>query len=115
MWKAMADCIRRSAIEVLGTSRRGGHKMEGAWWWNEEVKETVREKKKAFAVFMNSGADGDRDVSRARYKAVKKVAKKAVAVAKSLAYDRLYRRLGPRKRRRRSLSWRGRGKEEQGI
>ena len=30
MWKAMADCIRRSAIEVLRTSRRGGHKMKGA-------------------------------------------------------------------------------------
>jgi len=68
--------------------------MEGAWWWNEEVNEKVREKKEAFAVFMNSGADGERDVSRARYKAAKKVAKKAVAVAKSLAYDRLYRRLG---------------------
>ena len=41
------------------TSRRGGHKMEGAWWWNEEVKEKVREKKEAFAVFINSGADGE--------------------------------------------------------
>ena len=72
--------------------------MEGAWWWNEEVNEKVREKKEAFAVFMNSGEDGERDVSRVRYKAAKKVAKKvakkAVAVAKSLAYDRLYRRLG---------------------
>ena len=32
MWKAMADCIRRSAKEVLGTSRRGGSRMKGAWW-----------------------------------------------------------------------------------
>jgi len=32
MWKAMAYCIHRLAIEVIGTSRRGGHKMEGAWW-----------------------------------------------------------------------------------
>jgi len=94
MWKAMADSIRRSAIEVLGTSRRGGHKIEGAWWWNEEVKEKVGEKKEAFAIFMNSGAEGERDVSRARYKAAKKIAKKVVAVAKSLAYDRLYCRLG---------------------
>jgi len=30
MWKAMADCIRRSAKEVLGTSRRGGNKMKDA-------------------------------------------------------------------------------------
>ena len=32
MWEAMADCIRRSAKEILGFSRRGGNKMEGAWW-----------------------------------------------------------------------------------
>ena len=43
---------------------------------------------------MNSRADGKRDVSRARYKATKKVAKKAIAVATSLAYDRLYHSLG---------------------
>ena len=67
--------------------------MEGAWWWNEEVKGKVREKKEAFAVFMNSGADGERDVSRARYEAAKKVAKKVVAVAKSMTYDRLHHRL----------------------
>jgi len=47
---------------------------------------------------MNSRADAERDVSRARYKAAKKVAKKAVAVAKSLAYDRLCRRLGTKER-----------------
>ena len=31
MWKAMTDCIERSAKEVLCTSRRSGNKMEGAW------------------------------------------------------------------------------------
>jgi len=30
MWEAMADCIRRSAKQILGFSRRGGNKMEGA-------------------------------------------------------------------------------------
>jgi len=55
MWKAMADCIRRSAKEVLGTSRRGDYKMKGVWWWKEEVKEKIREKKEAYADFMNSG------------------------------------------------------------
>ena len=29
MWKAMADCIQRSAKEVLSTSRRGGYKIKG--------------------------------------------------------------------------------------
>jgi len=50
MWKVMTDCIQKLAIGVLGTTRRGGHKMEGARWWNEEIKEKVREKKEAFTV-----------------------------------------------------------------
>ena len=93
MWKAMADCIRRSVKEVLGTSTRGGNKMNDAWWWNGEVKEKVREKKETYADFMNSGVDGERDISRTRYKTTNKVAKKVVVVAKSLAYDRLHHRL----------------------
>ena len=32
MWEAMANRIQRLAKEILGTSRRGGHKMNGAWW-----------------------------------------------------------------------------------
>ena len=68
--------------------------MMGAWWWNEEVKEKVKEKKVAYEDFLNSGADEEIEIiSRGRYKAVKKVVKKAVAVAKSVAYDRLYHRL----------------------
>ena len=62
MWEAMADCIRRSAKKVLCTSRRGGNKIKRAWWWNEEVKEKVREKKEAYADFMDSGADGEKEI-----------------------------------------------------
>ena len=47
MWEVMAKCIRTSAKEILGTLRRGGNKMKGAWWWNEEIKEKVKEKKEA--------------------------------------------------------------------
>jgi len=41
---------------------------------------------------MNSGIDEEKESSRVRYKAAKKVAKKAGAVAKSMAYDRLYQK-----------------------
>jgi len=30
MWEAMADCIQKSAKEILGASRRGGNRMKGA-------------------------------------------------------------------------------------
>ena len=58
----MAECIRKSAKEILGTSRRCGNKMKGAWWWNEEVKEKIRDQKKAHADFMNNGVDGEREI-----------------------------------------------------
>lgn len=61
MWKVMADCIRKTAKEILGMHRSGGNNMKGAWWWNEEVKEKVKEKKEAYAVFVNSGSNEERD------------------------------------------------------
>ena len=93
MWEVMTKCIQRSAKESLGTSRRGGNKMKGAWWWKEEVKEKVKKKKEAYAAFMNSGTDEEKEISRVRCKATKKIAKKAVVIAKSIAYDRLYQKL----------------------
>ena len=42
---------------------------------------------------MNSGTDEEREIRRVRYKAAKTVAKKAMAVAKNMAFDRLYHRL----------------------
>ena len=61
-------------------------------------------KKEAYATFMNSESDEEKEISRVRYKAAKKVAKKVVAVAKSMAYDRLYHNWRPRKARRKSLN-----------
>jgi len=115
MWEALVDCIRRSAKEILGSSRRGGNKMEGAWWWNEEVKEKVKEKKEAYVEVMNSGSDEEREIKSIKYKAAKKVAKRAVAVAKSLAFDRLHIDWGPRRGRRKFLDWQGLGQERLGI
>jgi len=40
----MAECIRKSAWKVIGVSRGGSGRMEGAWWWSEEVKVKVKAK-----------------------------------------------------------------------
>jgi len=93
MWEAMVECIRRSAKEILGKSRRGGNNIKRAWWWNEKAKDKVKEKKKAYGAFMNSRIDEENEASRVRYKAAKKVAKKVVTTAKSMAYARVYRKL----------------------
>jgi len=50
----MADCIRRSAREVLGVSTEGSGRMKGAWWWSEEVKGKVRAKQEKFQALMES-------------------------------------------------------------
>ena len=54
MWEAITKCIQMSIKEILGISRRGGSKMKRAWWWNEDAKEKAKEKKEAYAAFMNS-------------------------------------------------------------
>jgi len=96
MWDTMAECIQRSTKEILGTSRRCGSKMKAFCWWNEDVKEKVKEKKRCMHCFRN-GMNEEKEISRVRYKAAKKLAKKAVAVAKSIAYDRLYQKLEMKK------------------
>ena len=89
----MAKYIWRSAKEVLGTSWRGDNKINRAWWWNKEVKEKVKEERKAYAAFMNSKTDEVKEISRVGYVAAIKVAKKAVVLAKSTTYDRWYQKL----------------------
>jgi len=59
----MAECIQRLAKKILGSSRRGGNKIKGAWWWNKEVKEKVKEKKEACTAFMDNGTEEDKEIS----------------------------------------------------
>ena len=61
---------------------------------NKKVKEKVKAKKEAYAEFLSSSSDDEREQMRIGYKAAKKVAKRAVAIAKSQAFDRLYHKLG---------------------
>ena len=59
------------------------------WWWNEEVQESIKEKKGTKQAW-----DKIRDENTQKiYKEKKSKAKKAVAMAKRLAYDDLYARL----------------------
>ena len=98
MWEGMAQYIRRSAKEVLGISRGGGGRTKGAWLWNDEVKEREKEKQNAYAALSVSTSEEEKRVTEATYKAVKKLAKKAIIIAKNNAYERLYQKLNTRDR-----------------
>ena len=67
--------------------------MKGAWWWSEEVKGKVKAKQVKFKALMESRTDEELEFNKVQYKTAKKEAKKAVAVAKNNAYERLYHRL----------------------
>jgi len=71
MWDGIAQCIRRSAKEILGVSRGGGGRNNEAWRWNEEVREKIKEKQKAYAALSSCTSEEEKGVREATYKVVK--------------------------------------------
>jgi len=76
MWDRMAQCICRSAREVLGISKGGEGSKSGAWWWNEELREKVKEKQRAYAALNICATEEEKQVREVVYKDAKKLAKK---------------------------------------
>ena len=69
MREGMAQCIRRSAKEVLEISRGGGAgRKSGVWWWSEEVKEKVKEKQEAYVPLSICTLEEEKEVKEAMYK-----------------------------------------------
>ena len=88
-WDKTAKMLRNTAKTVLGVTfgKRKGDKK--TWWWNEEVQESIKEKKKAKKAWDKIRNENTKKI----YKEKKNKAKKAVAMAKGCAYDNLYDRL----------------------
>ena len=93
MWEALAGCIRESAKEILGISRGSARRLEGASWWNDEVKEKVKDKQNAYAALLECRTEEEKEIFKIKYKDAKKVAKKAVTLAKNNAFEKLYEKL----------------------
>ncbi|XP_070029848.1 uncharacterized protein [Nicotiana sylvestris] len=94
MWSATTNCIRASAIEVLGVSTgvSGRHKRD--WWWNELVQGKVEAKKAAYLKLVGSIGEKEWRACMERYKVARKEAKLSVIEAKTAAYGRMYEELG---------------------
>ena len=88
-WDKTAEMLRKTAETVLGVTfgkRKGDRET---WWWNEEVQETIKEKKEAKKAWDKIRNENTKKV----YKEKKSKAKKAVVMAKGRAYEDLYARL----------------------
>jgi hypothetical protein len=84
----MATCVRKVALKVFGMSRGGKREAKDTWWWNDEVQRAIREKEYFKRLHCDKSA-----ANIEGYKLAKRVAKRAVSVAKGQAYDDLYQRL----------------------
>ena len=88
-WDKTAEMLRETAETVLGVTfgkRKGDRET---WWWNEEVQESIKEKKEP-----KQAGDKIRDQNTKKiYKEKKSKAKKAIAMTKERAYDDLCAKL----------------------
>ena len=88
-WKKTAEMLRKTGEIVLGVTFGKRKRDRETWWWNEEVQESIKEKKEAKKTWYKIRDENTKKI----YKEKKIKAKKAVAIAKGHAYDNLYQRL----------------------
>ena len=76
-WNEMKKVLVDTAARVCQV-RRGRPRHKETWWWNEEVKEAIKNKKACYKLWKKSGKEADRK----EYTLAKHTAKKIVAIAK---------------------------------
>ena len=54
MWREIPECTQKLAKETLRVFKKGGERMNGAWLWNDEVKEKVKAKQGAHNALLSS-------------------------------------------------------------
>ena len=90
-WQRVAEIIRSIARIELGETlgKVGTAGGRETWWWNQEVQEKLKDKRKAKKVW-NTIRD---DASKLAYKSARKQARREVAKARNKAYEELYKKL----------------------
>ena len=106
-WDKTAEMLRKTAetvLEVTFGKRKGDRKT---WWWNEEIQESIKEKKEAKKTRDKIKNENTKKIYKKNSKA-----KKAVAMAKERTYDNLYPRLKKKKVKRSCTDWLGKETEQ---
>ena len=94
-WDEMAECIRSAAKGILGETKGRGTIDRDTWWWSKDIQDVLKEKKKKFKEWQRAANEcvSLEAEKKREYEVLKKEAKKAVAVAKAIAQEKLYESL----------------------
>ena len=76
-WERYKDCVLKATEKTCGWTK-GKRRHGETWWWNENVKQAIDDKKRAYKDMLKEKTDSARE----EYKIKKKEAKRAVAIAK---------------------------------
>ena len=88
VWERYRDCVLTSADEVCGWTK-GKCRHGETWWWDEGIRKALEEKKERFKEWRS-----DMSVAaKFEYKKAKKSAKRAVAIARKQATDKLMKEM----------------------
>ena len=77
LWTSLKDKLLQATKQVCGVSSNHPWRKQ-TWWWNNQVEEAVREKRRCFKLWKAGG-------SRAAYNTAKRTSNRVVHQAKSEA------------------------------
>lgn len=80
LWEGLRECMVEETEAVCGRTK-GLPRHKETWWWNEEVKEAVDEKRRLFLVWKDSRPK-DRESNHEAYRKANKLAKAIIYKAK---------------------------------
>ncbi|CAK9300675.1 unnamed protein product [Gordionus sp. m RMFG-2023] len=86
IWTDLSSRLIDTAKSTLGLTREGNKSYKELWWWNQNVQTPIQENKALYKIWYKSKNADD----KSRYKKSKRLATKAVARVKSMAYDDMY-------------------------
>ena len=79
-WNKTAEMLKKNSLNCTGSEIWGKKGDRETWWWNEEVQESIKEKKEAKKAWDKIKNENTKKI----YKEKKSKAKKAVAIAKDV-------------------------------
>ena len=100
IWSAYKGVLRDSASIVCGSKCIGGQYNRTAWW-NNEVKQKIKDKKEAWKKYLSSKSNEDRDI----YKIKRKEARDEVKKSKQHQWERFGEKLEENFRENQKLFW----------